>query len=297
MNPAASKHKLRSLMARPGLIRTLAPHDVFTAMIMEQAGLECLFLGGFGVSASMLGVPDLNLITVSEMADAIRRLTSRLSIPVIADGDTGHGDAHNIRRTVELFESAGAAGILIEDQVMPKRCGHFASKKVTSSEEFVRRIRTAVESRCDPDFLVFARTDALASHGVEEAIRRVNLAADVGAEAGFVEAPRTLEELATIPRRLKVPSLANMLTGGTTPIVSTSRLEELGYKFAVAPVESLMVTAGAIQSLCKAWLNEGRVDHLAAQAMPFANLKQALNVEHWLGTDPTSESGADDNRQ
>src|SRR5438093_10341529 len=148
--------QMRELLARPGIIRSLGAHDVFTALIVEQAGFETVFIGGFGTSASLLGLPDLNFLSASEMADAIRRLSARLTIPIIADGDTGHGDLHNVRRTVEMFEAAGAAGILIEDQVMPKRCGHFANKQVVPRDEMVRRIQTAVRARRDPDFTIFA---------------------------------------------------------------------------------------------------------------------------------------------
>lgn len=224
---------------------------------MEQAGLECLFLGGFGASASLLGLPDLNFLTAPEMADAIRRTASRLSIPVIADGDTGHGDLHNVRRTVELFESAGAAGILLEDQVIPKRCGHFRSKQVVPREEFVSRIQAAVQARHNPDFVIFARSDARQVHGLDEAIARVNACADAGADAAFVEAPQSIEELERIPREVRLPNLANMLTGGTTPIVPVPRLQEMGYKIAVAPIESLMVCGQAVRSLSQALAERG----------------------------------------
>jgi 2-methylisocitrate lyase-like PEP mutase family enzyme len=283
--PASSARRFRELLARPGLIRSLGAHDVLSALLMEQAGLEMVFLGGFGASASLLGLPDLNLLTQTEMADAIRRTTARVAIPVIADGDTGHGGVLNVARTVELFEAAGAAGLLLEDQVMPKRCGHFADKQVVARGEFLARIRAAVQARHDPDFTIFARTDARATHGLDEAIDRMNAAAEAGADVAFVEAPRSRDELAAVPRRVRLPCLANMLTGGVTPILACNELEGLGYKLAVAPVESLEVCARALRDLCAAWKTTGRVDALAAQAMGFGELKDLLGVDRMLARD------------
>src|SRR6266404_9476648 len=141
MRTTNGSERLRELLAQPGIIRRLGAHDVFTALIVEQAGFETVFIGGFGTSASMLGLPDLNFLTMTEMAEAVRRMASRVPIPVIADGDTGHCDLHNVQRTIEAFESSGAAGILLEDQVMPKRCGHFANKQVIPTEEMVLKIK------------------------------------------------------------------------------------------------------------------------------------------------------------
>lgn len=283
MVPALSpRQQLRLLMTQPGIVPTLAPHDVFSALVMVQSGLRCLFLGGFGTSASLLGLPDLNLISVSEMADAVRRMTARIPVPIIADGDTGHGNLQNVRRTVELFEAAGASGILLEDQVTPKRCGHFPNKPVVSAAEFAQRIQTAVQARRDPEFVIFARTDARQTLGLDEALERIRRCVDAGADAGFVEAPQSLEELERVPRSLPIPMLANMLTGGATPIVPLARLGEMGYKFAVAPVESLMVTGKAVRDLTRAWLEEGRVDNVANAAMPFAELKKLLRVDELL---------------
>src|SRR5438876_5138772 len=147
--------RLRELLAAPGILCSLGAHDVFTALIVEQAGFETVFIGGFGTSASMLGLPDLNFLTMTEMADAVRRMAARVSIPVIADGDTGHGDLHNVQRTIRAFEAAGASGILLEDQVMPKRCGHFADKQVIPIDEMVLKIKAAAKARHDPNFLIF----------------------------------------------------------------------------------------------------------------------------------------------
>lgn len=282
MSPPA---QFRQLLARPGIVPTMAVHDVFTGLIAEQAGIEAIFMGGFGTSASMLGLPDLNFLTSSEMADAIRRMTSRVRIPVIADGDTGHGDLHNVVHTVESFEAAGASGILLEDQVMPKRCGHFAEKQVVSTEEFVRKIEIAVATRRNPDFAIFARTDARQMNGLDDAIDRINRCLDVGADVAFIEAPQSEDELREVAQRVNAPLFANMLTGGVTPILSVSELGNLGYKLAVAPIESLLVTAKAMRNLCVEWRENGRVDHLANDAMSFPELKNLLGVDRYLDLD------------
>ncbi len=273
---------MRELLARPGIIRSLGAHDVFSALIIEQAGFETVFLGGFGASASLFGLPDLNFLGAGEMAEAVRRMASRLTIPVIADGDTGHGDLHNVQRTVELFESAGAAGILLEDQVSPKRCGHFANKQVIPTEEMVLKIKAAARARSHPDFLIFARTDARQMNGLDDAIDRVNRCCDVGADIAFVEAPQSIAELEEIPKRVQAPAFANMLTGGVTPILPVNELEQLGYKIAVCPIESLMVCARALRELCDAWKTTGRVDGLASRASSFSDLKKILSLDHFL---------------
>ena len=282
MNTNSGTSRLRQLLAKPGIIRSLGAHDVFTALIVEQAGFETVFIGGFGTSASMLGLPDLNFLTLSEMADAVRRMAARVSIPVIADGDTGHGDLHNVQRTVEMFESAGASAILLEDQVMPKRCGHFGDKQVIPTEEMVLKIKAAVRAKSDPNFVIFARTDARQMNGLDDAIDRINRCCEAGADIAFIEAPESLAELETIPKRVKYPLFVNMLTGGVTPILSVKELEQLGYKIVVCPIESLMVCARAMRELCDAWKSTGRVDQLATQAMSFAEVKKLLGVEEFL---------------
>ena len=273
---------MRQLLERPGIIRSLGAHDVLTALIVEQAGFETVFIGGFGTSASLLGLPDLNFLSMSEMADAVRRMTARVKIPVIADGDTGHGDLHQVQRTVSSFEAAGAAGILLEDQVMPKRCGHFANKQVVPADEMVLRIRAAVQARSSPDFLIFARTDARQMNGLEDAIDRVNRCCDAGADIAFIEAPESLAELEEIPKRVSHPLFVNMLTGGVTPILPAEQLEQMGYKIVVCPIESVMVCARAMRDLCQAWQKHGRVDQMAAAAMGFKEVKDLLGVNEFL---------------
>jgi 2-methylisocitrate lyase-like PEP mutase family enzyme len=282
MTKPSGPRRLRELLSQPGMIRSLGAHDVYTALIVEQMGFETVFIGGFGTSASLLGLPDLNFLTMTEMADAARRMAARVSIPVIADGDTGHGDLHNVQRTIAAFEAAGAAGILIEDQVMPKRCGHFERKQVIPKEEMALKIKAAVRARKDPDFVIFARTDARQMNGLEDAIDRVNCFCEAGADIAFIEAPESLEELEEIPKRVPYPLFVNMLTGGVTPILSVEELGQLGYKIVVCPIESLLVCGQAMRRLCEELLNIGRVDHLAGEAMTFNEVKDLLGVTEHL---------------
>lgn len=274
--------RLRELLAAPEIICSLGAHDVFTALIIERAGFETVFIGGFGATASLLGLPDLNFLTMTEMADAVRRMASRLRIPVIADGDTGHGDLHNVQRTVATFERAGAAGILLEDQVAPKRCGHFEGKQIISADEMVRKLKVALQAREDPDFVLIARTDAREVLGLQEAIDRANRYGDAGADIVFIEAPHSENELEEIARSVRYPLLANMLTGGKTPILPVSHLGDMGYKIAVCPIESLLVTAHAMQRLVTALKETGRVDQVE-EMVSFAEVKRMLGVEEFLG--------------
>ena len=278
-----STSQLRRLLTEPGIIRSLGAHDVFTALIVERMGFESVFVGGFGTSASLLGLPDLSFLSLSEMADSLRRMTARVRVPVIGDGDTGHGDLHNVQHTVRSFEAAGAAGVILEDQVMPKRCGHFPHKEVIPTAEMVRKIETAVRAKTDPDFVIFARTDARQVNGLDDAINRVNRCCQAGADIAFIEAPQSMEELEEIPRRVDYPLFANMLTGGATPLLSTAELEDLGYKVVVCPIESLLLTGAAMMKLCQIWKDEGRVDGLvSAEGLSFDQVKELLGVDDFL---------------
>jgi 2-methylisocitrate lyase-like PEP mutase family enzyme len=274
--------RLRQLLQGPGAIRSLGAHDVFTARLIEAAGLETVFLGGFGASASLLGLPDVGFLTLTEMADAVRRMAQRVAIPLVADADTGHGDLHNVVRTVREFEAAGAAGLLLEDQVTPKRCGHFQGKQIIAADEMVLKLRAAQDARRDSDFVIVARTDARAVEGIAGAIERANRYGAAGADVCFIEAPETRAELEQIPREVRYPLLVNMLTGGVTPILTVAELQQLGYKIVVCPIESLLVAGAAIQRLIQALLTEGRVDHPADDMMTFGQIKQLLGLDEVL---------------
>jgi len=275
--------QLRHLLQGSTIIRSLGAHDVFTARLIEVAGLETVFVGGFGTSASLLGLPDVGFLTLTEMADAVRRMAQRVSIPVVADGDTGHGDLHNVVRTVREFEAAGAAGVLLEDQVAPKRCGHFQGKQVIPAGEMVLKLKAALAVRRDPGFVIVARTDARAVEGLDAAIGRVNLYGDAGADVCFIEAPEGIAELERIPREVRYPLLVNMLSGGVTPILPAEELGRLGYKIVVCPIESLLVTAAAMRKLIEALLTRGKTDLPAGEMATFAEIKQLLGLDEVLG--------------
>ncbi len=275
--------RLRQLLQGPTTIRSLGAHDVFTARLIEAAGLETVFIGGFGTAASLLGLPDVGLLTLTEMADAVRRMAQRVSIPVVADGDTGHGDLHNVARTVREFESAGAAGVLLEDQVTPKRCGHFQGKQVIPADEMVLKLKAARSALRDPNFVIVARTDARAVEGIDAAIARANRYGAAGADVCFIEAPESRAELERIPREVRYPLLVNMLSGGVTPILPVDELGQLGYKIVVCPIESLLVTATAVRKLIQALLTRGRCDLPAGEMATFAEIKQLLGLDEVLG--------------
>ena len=274
--------RLRRLLEEPGIIRSMGAHDVLTALLIERAGFETVFLGGFGASASLRGLPDLNFLELEEMSAAVKRMARRISIPLIADGDTGYGGPAEVQECVRAFEDAGAAGILLEDQVFPKRCGHFDGNSVIPAEEMVAKLEAALEARQDDDFVIFARTDARQSEGIDAAIGRINRYCSTGADVAFVEAPQSRNELLAIAERVPYPKFANMLSFGKTPLLTASELEELGFKFVVAPIETLLVAARAIESLAKTFLQDGSAAALKEDMMGFEELKEVLELEKYL---------------
>ena len=222
------------------------------------------------------------MVTLSEMTEAVRRMSSRINIPLVADGDTGHGSLLNVAQTVREFERAGAAGILLEDQVSPKRCGHFAGKQVIPVDEMLGKLRVALDARRDPDFVIFARTDARAIEGLDAAIARACRYGELGADVCFVEAPRSRDELARIAREVPYPQLANMLLGGTTPILGADELQQLGFKIMVDPVATLLATGAIVRTLARTLLEQGRVDSLAGELLSFDDVKQTLGLSEFF---------------
>jgi carboxyvinyl-carboxyphosphonate phosphorylmutase len=239
--------RLRQLLAAPGIVVAPGAYDGFSARLIESAGFRAIYMTGAGTAASHLGQPDLGLATLTEMATHARHLASCVSLPVIADADTGYGNVLNVVRTVREYERAGVAGLHIEDQVAPKKCGHIAGKQVIATEEFCDKIRAASEYRTDPDLVLIARTDARAVTGLDDAIERGNRYAEAGADIIFVEAPQSVEELARVARDVKAPLLANMVPGGRTPVVAVEELERLGYKLVIYPAVCMAAAVAAIE--------------------------------------------------
>ncbi|MDO9435399.1 MAG: isocitrate lyase/PEP mutase family protein [Hydrogenophaga sp.] len=231
---------MRQLLARPGLVVAPGAYDGIGARLIEQAGFVAVYMTGAG-TAMARGYPDFGLLTQTEMADNGGVMARSVRIPVIADADTGYGSELNVIRTVREYEARGVAAIHIEDQVSPKRCGHLDGKEVVARNEFVSKIRAAVEARRSREFLIIARTDARAVMGLDEAIDRANAALDVGADIAFVEATQTLEETQQVPRRVRGACLLNMVGGGRTPVLDVSLAEAMGYKLAIVP--GLLISA------------------------------------------------------
>jgi 2,3-dimethylmalate lyase len=241
------RQRFRALVAeRRGLVVPGA-YDAVSARLVEQAGFPAVYMTGFGVSAARLGLPDLGFAGLAEMVDQARNLASAVSIPLIADADTGYGNALQVRRTVQLYEQAGVAGLHLEDQAAPKRCGHLAGKQVVPAEEFAGRIRAAVEARTDPDLVIIARTDAIGVTSFEDAVDRAAAAARAGADALFVEAPTSEAEIEALPRRLDRPLLFNYAPSGRSPLLPFSRLRALGYAIVIVPVDLLFAATRAMQ--------------------------------------------------
>jgi 2-methylisocitrate lyase-like PEP mutase family enzyme len=236
--------KLRKLLRAPGMVIAPGAYDGLTAMLVAQAGFPAVYMTGAGTSVSH-GYPDFGLLTETEMVANAARMARAVEVPVVADADTGYGNELNVVRTVRDYERAGVAGIHIEDQVSPKRCGHLDDKEIVPREDWLAKIRAAAASRSDPDFLIIARTDSRAVAGFEEAIARANAALDAGADMAFVEAPQTMEEITAVPKRVKGPCLLNVVWGGKTPQIDLREAEALGFKLAIVPGLLLKAAIGA----------------------------------------------------
>jgi carboxyvinyl-carboxyphosphonate phosphorylmutase len=234
------------IMAKDVLIMPGA-FDALSAKIVEQAGFKCTTLGGYPTSAVRLAKPDISLLTLTEMVEHTRYIADAVDIPLLVDGDTGHGNITNVIRTVKQFENAGAAGLFLEDQVFPKRCGHMEGKQVIPAEEMIAKLKAAVDTRVDEDFIIMARTDALAVYGIDEAIERGNRYREAGADLIFIEAPPSIDDMKRINREVNAPTSANMVEGGRTPIMSAKELEEIGYAVATFPLSALYAMAWAVR--------------------------------------------------
>jgi len=251
--------RFRELLRKPPFV-CLGAHDAVTAKLAEQAGAPAIYVSGFVASAIVAGQPDFGVLTQTEMFEHIRRICRVTTVPVFADADTGYGGPLDAQRTIELWEEAGASVLHLEDQAMPKKCGHFAGKELIPAEEMQQKLRAMLEARRDPDFFVVARTDAVGVTDLDDAIRRLTSYAAVGVDGLYVDAPRSVDQLKEIARRLKPlgkPLLFNMVRSGKSPYLSLNEVYELGFDYALCPVEPMLAMHKAVKEMMETFMSAG----------------------------------------
>ncbi len=260
-----------------------AAHDALSARLVEKAGFRAYGIGGFALAGVRYGLPDVGLMSFGEAAAGVRDVMMGTRLPVLVDADDGYGDVKNVTRTVETYEAMGVAGIVLEDQRSPKRCGHMAGKSVIDADEMARKLEAAVAGRSSGDFFLVARTDARAVHGLDEALRRGRLYLETGVDALFVEAPESKEEMATVGKSFDAPLVVNMAEGGRTPILPPAELARLGFSIIIYPATILMRQIEATERALEA-LKSGRMEPPAG-AMDFRSLTALLGLERWARVD------------
>ena len=253
-------------------------YDTLSAKIAERAGFELAFISGYAVSATYIGEPDIGLLTQTEIVERARRICRSVEMPIIVDADTGYGNALNVARTVRELIAAGAAGCFLEDQQWPKRCGHMRGKTVVGRGEYLARIRAALDARRDADFFIVARTDAIADGGLDEALARAEAARAAGADATFIEAPRSPDELAAVGRRAPKPTVANMVEQGRTPLRSRDELAALGFQLILYPLTGLFAAARALETAYGRLLAEGDTAGYEDQLFAFERFNELLGA-------------------
>ena len=272
------RRTLRGLVAKRGGLVVPGAYDGVSARLVERAGFSAVYMTGFGTSASRLGLPDLGYAGLAEMADHARNLAAAVGIPLIADADTGYGNALGVRRTVQAYEAAGVAALHIEDQVAPKRCGHLSGHQIVPLGEFAGKVRAAVEARRDPDLMIIARTDAISAVGFDEALRRGEAAARAGADVLFVEAPRDEAQVEKVARAFDTPLLYNYASGGRSPLLPMATLRALRYAIVILPVDTLMVATKAMADFLGEVRRRDDVLALADRYFSFAEFNTLIGV-------------------
>jgi 2-methylisocitrate lyase-like PEP mutase family enzyme len=275
-----ARKKLRELIARPGYTVVPGAYDPLIARLVQVAGFEAVYITGGGISRSQ-GYPDMGLLTLTENVQVLCRIVDAVEIPVIADIDTGYGNAINVVRSVREYERAGVAGFHIEDQVAPKKCGHYEGKAVVSVQEMVGKIKATVDTRRDADMVVIARSDARAIEGLQASIDRVNAYLEAGADVGFVEAPQSVDELAAVPPQLKGPALVNIFEGGKTPALASKQLEAMGFKLGIYPSQTHRAAIRAAQDVLAALKRDGDTAAIESRLATFNDREVAVNTAAW----------------
>ena len=260
---------LRQLLNRDEALVVPGSFDMVSAILVERAGFEAVYVPGYAHTASYLGMPDAGLTTFTEMLDRVHHAANCVDIPVVADADTGYGNALNVRRTVKEYEWAGAQGIQLEDQPIPKKCGHTPGRRLIPAEEMALKLEAAAASRRSDDFLIIARTDAAGISGIDEAIRRGKLYEKAGADVVFVESPQTIEDMKRAATSFDRPTMSNMVEGGKTPLMSKQELQDMGYKLLAYPLTLLMVSIAAMQKSLSSWRQNDSTKQLVDQMISF----------------------------
>lgn len=274
------RKKLRELIASQGYTIVPGAYDPLTARLIQMADFQAVYITGGGVSRSQ-GYPDLGLLTMTENVQMLARVVDAVDIPVIADMDTGYGNAINVMRAMREYDRAGVAGFHIEDQVVPKKCGHYEGKAVVSVAEMVGKIKALVDARRDTDIVIIARSDARAIEGLQATIDRVNAYIEAGADVGFVEAPQSVEELAAVPPKLKGPALVNIFEGGKTPPLPAKQLEAMGFKIGIYPSQTHRAAIRAVQNMLAVLKRDGDTAAIENKLATFNDREVAVNTKWW----------------
>ncbi len=273
------------MLNEPGIIVAPGAYDCLTAKIIEREGFPAVYMTGAGTSVSRLGVPDLGLASVSEMVANAEAIADSVAVPLIADADTGYGGTLNVRRTIRQYERAGVAAVHIEDQESPKRCGHLDDKRVVSTAEMVRRLRAAVDARTDDDFVIIARTDALAVTDWDDTMARCEAYLEAGADVLFVEALRTPEQAAQVVRSFDVPMLYNFIETGKSPRLSASELEEMGYKIVIFPVSAFTMVGEMVTRLMRELKERGTTERMIDHMVELEECFDMVGLHDMLSID------------
>jgi 2,3-dimethylmalate lyase len=284
--------KLRQLLREPGIIVAPGAYDCLTAKLIERQGFSAVYMTGAGTALTRLGKPDLGFATLSEMVANAAAMAVTVSIPLIADADTGYGGALNVYRTVREYERAGVAALHLEDQVFPKRCGHLDGKQVISIEEMVIKLRAAVEARIDEDFVLIARTDALAVTGLDDTLRRCHTYAEAGADVLFVEALRTREEIERVVRAVDVPLLYNFVEHGKSPLLPVAELQRLGFKMVIFPGSIMLAVLPLVHEILRAIEQHGTTEALLSRMTNVVELFETMGLSEMLAFDARVAGGA-----
>jgi len=274
------RQELRRLIGQTGYTMVPGAYDTLTARLVEAAGFPAVYLTGGGYSRAS-GYPDLGLLSLTENVQFIGRTVEAVAIPVIADADTGYGNAINVIRTVREYEKTGVAGFHIEDQVSPKKCGHYEGKEVIGRAEMVGKIKAAVDTRRDADMVIIARSDARAIEGLEAAIDRVNAYLEAGADVGFVEAPQTVDELRVVGQKVRGPALVNVFEGGKTPMLGATELDEMGFRLGIYPSQTHRAAIRAAQRVLAAMKRDGDTSAIEADLATFQDREDAVGTARW----------------